>query len=353
MKRSVPPLDIKSNINHAPHVVILGAGSSLAAFPNGDRNGFQLPLMNNLIDIVGLAQILERHAIDTDITNFEEFYDELAAGDKNQDLLQEIEQTIRNYFCKLELVDKATLYDYLLLSLREKDLIATFNWDPFLAKAYQRNVAIRKLPNIVFLHGNVEIGVCETHKRRGWASQICPQCNTQLRPSRLLFPVKQKNYSADPFIKNQWEILRSFLNHAYLVTIFGYSAPTTDIEAKNLMLSAWKDNPTRDLAQFNIVDIKNREELKHSWKDFSVRQYNGISDDFGIADNILNTDIFCHPRRTCEAFAMATLQQDPWRENPFPFVDGLHLLHSWITPLVQEEEAGMLTGNPCPMAFAP
>ena len=168
-----------------------------------------------------------------------------------------------------------------------------------------------------------------------------------------MFPVKQKNYSEDPFIKNQWEILRWHLNYAYLVTIFGYSAPTTDIEAKNLMLSAWKDNPTRELAQFNIVDIKNREELKHSWKDFSVRQYNGISDDFGISDNLLNTYIFSHPRRTCEAFAMATLQQEPWRENPFPLISDLHLLHSWIAPLLKEEEAGMLTGNPCPMAFAP
>ena len=347
MKRSLPPLDIKNNINHAPHVVILGAGSSLAAFPDGDRNGFQLPLMDNLIEVVGLGQILEKYSIDPDIADFEEFYDELITTNKNQALLQEIERTIRNYFCKLELVDKATLYDYLLLSLREKDLIATFNWDPLLAKAYQRNVAIHKLPRIVFLHGNVEIGVCETHKRMGFASEMCPECNTQLRPSRLLFPVKQKNYSADPFINNQWEILRSFLNHAYLVTIFGYSAPATDIEARSLMLSAWKDNPTMELAQFNIVDIKNREELKHSWKDFFVRQH------YGISDNFLNTYIFRHPRRTCEAFAMASLQQEPWRENRFPFINDLHLLHSWIAPLLQEEEAGMLTGNPCPMVFAP
>ena len=346
MKRSVPPLDIKSNINHAPHVVILGAGSSLAAFPDGDGNGFQLPLMDNLIKVVGLGQILEKYSIDADIADFEEFYDELITKTKNQDLLQEIERTIRNYFCQLELVDKATLYDYLLLSLREKDLIATFNWDPFLAKAYQRNVVIRKLPKIVFLHGNVEIGVCETHKRMGFASEMCPECNSQLRPSRLLFPVKQKNYSADPFINNQWEILRSFLKHAYLVTIFGYSAPATDIEARSLMLSAWKDNPTIELAQFNIVDIKNREELKHSWEDFFVRQH------YGISDNLLNTYIFRHPRRTCEAFAMATLQQEPWRENRFPFIDDLHLLHLWIAPLLQEEEAGMLTGNPCPRVIA-
>ena len=33
-----------------PHVVILGAGASLAAFPNGDANGIRLPLMLDFIE---------------------------------------------------------------------------------------------------------------------------------------------------------------------------------------------------------------------------------------------------------------------------------------------------------------
>ncbi len=37
-----------------PHVVILGAGASLAAFPNGDANGISLPLMYNFIKKLGL-----------------------------------------------------------------------------------------------------------------------------------------------------------------------------------------------------------------------------------------------------------------------------------------------------------
>jgi hypothetical protein len=32
----------------------------------------------------------------------------------------------------LELPDHPTVYDHLLLSLRKKDAIFTFNWDPFL-----------------------------------------------------------------------------------------------------------------------------------------------------------------------------------------------------------------------------
>ena len=33
-----------------PHVVILGAGASYAAFPNGDMHGRKLPLMNNFVE---------------------------------------------------------------------------------------------------------------------------------------------------------------------------------------------------------------------------------------------------------------------------------------------------------------
>ena len=42
-----------------PHVVILGAGASLAAFRNGDRNGNTLPLMDDLIDVLDLRPLLE------------------------------------------------------------------------------------------------------------------------------------------------------------------------------------------------------------------------------------------------------------------------------------------------------
>jgi hypothetical protein len=35
----------------------------------------------------------------------------------------------------MEIPDHVTLYDELLLTLRSKDLIATFNWDPLLLQA--------------------------------------------------------------------------------------------------------------------------------------------------------------------------------------------------------------------------
>lgn len=47
-----------------PHLVLLGAGASLAAFPNGDKNGLKLPLMNNFVETVeGLSDCFDKNGI--------------------------------------------------------------------------------------------------------------------------------------------------------------------------------------------------------------------------------------------------------------------------------------------------
>lgn len=339
---SLPPLDIKRKINHAPHVVLLGAGASLAAFPAGDANGLMLPMMRNLVDIVGLRDLLISNGIHEGHDDFEALYDGLATDNSNPDLLRELEERLHAYFAAMRLPAEATLYDLLLLSLREKDVVATFNWDPFLAQAFRRNRSIRRLPKILFLHGNVEIGSCHEHRRSGFIEQKCSICGSLMEPSRLLFPVKHKDYTADPFIRSEWEQLQQALERAYLVTIFGYSAPATDVEARELLLKKWVKNPTRDLAEIDIVDIRPREDIKNNWADFFVRQH------YGIFQNIAQTTSFRHPRRSCEAFAMATLQQDPWKDNDFPAKRDLTDLHAWLQPLLDEEAKGEFSGNPSP-----
>lgn len=342
VKKSLPPLDIKRNINAAPHVVILGAGASLAAFPNGDAGGRRLPLMRNLVEIVQLESLLRDNGVTTGFDDFESLYDSLAGAGGKADLLAKLEAAIRAYFSDMRLPDQVTIYDLLLLSLREKDLIATFNWDPFLAQAFKRNRGIRRLPKLAFLHGNVDVGACTEHRRSGFLDQHCSVCRTPFAPSKLLYPVKQKNYAEDPFIQSEWDNLRYHLSHAYFVTIFGYSAPVTDVDAKTMMLEKWQENPYRDLAEIDIVDIRPREELEATWKPFFVRQH------YAIWDDVSKTCAFRNVRRSCEAFAMATLQNDPWPENPFPKTGHLSHLQDWITPLLQEEAANQLSGKPCP-----
>lgn len=66
----------------------------------------------------------------------------------------ELENRIYDYFNKFEIPDEPTIYDFLILSLTNKDLIATFNWDPLLTQAYQRCSNItRNLPELVFYMG--------------------------------------------------------------------------------------------------------------------------------------------------------------------------------------------------------
>ena len=64
-----------------PHVVLLGAGANRAAFPNGDRASRRVPLMNDLVDIVGLKQEIEDtgESFEND-QNFESIYSRLDSG---------------------------------------------------------------------------------------------------------------------------------------------------------------------------------------------------------------------------------------------------------------------------------
>ncbi|MGG3987233.1 hypothetical protein [Bacillus smithii] len=114
------------------HVVILGAGASLATTipTNGDRNGKRLPIMNNLIKVIGIEDLV--HDFKSD--NFEDIYSELYSKRDYTEVLETIEKSVYDYFSSLELPDEPTIYDYLVLSLRRKDVIATFLYYVMLGK---------------------------------------------------------------------------------------------------------------------------------------------------------------------------------------------------------------------------
>lgn len=319
------------NVANCPHIVFLGAGASVAACPQGDKNGRKLPVMDNLIEVLGLQDILEKVDIPCRSRNFEELYDDLVSDKKYHSIAKNVEERVYHYFSRIKIPDEPTVYDYLILSLRKKDLIASFNWDPLLLQAYRRNIQIRRLPQLVFLHGNVGQGVCYEDKRIGYINTLCEKCMKPLRPVRLLYPIRHKDYSSGLLIKDQWNRLRNHLRIGYWFTILGYSAPLSDVDAKEFMLEVWKLNSTRELAQIEIIDIKSGQELKKSWDEFIVRQHYGICRDF------FGSYLCEHPRRSCEALAAATLMFNPWKENKFRKARKLSQLHNWIQPLLEEE----------------
>jgi len=185
-----------------PHIVLLGAGASRAAFPKGDAAGRPLPVMDDLVDIVGLRSLIEQaDLLDPSERNFEGIYGRLASEPKYAHRVKEIERRIDSYFTALSLPNHATIYDRLLLSLRPTDAVFTFNWDPFLFDAYQRNRSAVPLPEIFFLHGNVRIGACLEHRKWSARKERCPECLQPLADVPLLYPIGEKDYSTNPYIR--------------------------------------------------------------------------------------------------------------------------------------------------------
>lgn len=312
------------------HIVILGAGASVAAFPNGDANGKKLPTMDNFIELLGLGSVLERAGVTNKKQNFETVYSELHKVNPASPILREIENAVYDYFSNLKLPECPTLYDHLLLSLRPKDVIATFNWDPFLFDAWNRNKGSAPVPDIVHLHGNVRITHCPGHGTWGEIGMSCPKCGTELIPTRLLYPVTKKNYTDNIYIKTEWEFLKTSLRQAMTLTIFGYSAPDTDAEAIELMKSAW-DKKNRFIERTEVVDIKSKEDLWKQWNPFIVETYLDHSQDY------YGSRISQYPRRSCEALVKQTMFGQWVETNQLPKDADFDDLFSWLDPLVSAE----------------
>jgi len=286
-------------MKNRPHVVILGAGASCAAIPDGDKYGRKISAMSGFIEKLGLGDILSKVELITESNNLEDIYMELDERGKEEPVCKEVknelEVAIREYMNGFELPDKATIYDFLVLSLTSKDLIATFNWDPFLVQAIGRVQKYTKnIPQVAFLHGNVAVGYCSKDNIMGNVGMTC-RCGQTLKPTSLLFPIKNKDYTSDIAISKSWKQLKNALKNAYMVTIFGYSAPTSDAEAVAMLKQAWGSVDERKLEEIELIDIRDEEAVIESWNQFIHTHHYSYHTDF------FNTTLARCPRRSCEA----------------------------------------------------
>jgi hypothetical protein len=318
-----------------PHVVILGAGASVAAFRHGDARGRRLPTMENLVSTLGLEDVLERAGLMSLATDFEAAYGALVEHEASSALVREVEERVQSYFEDLELPDEVTLYDRLLLSLRFKDVVATFNWDPFLADAFERLVPLvgrERLPLILHLHGNVRVGYCPDHRERGDFRNLCRQCDKPFTRTELLYPVKEKNYTATPFLQREWELVRHFLATGFTMTIFGYGAPTSDAGAVDLLLRAWKQKGKREVETVEIIDIKDEETLGRTWRDFTFSHH------WKVRKRLEESFIGISPRRSAERVFVPTIEGGyPPPARPLPVTRSLDALVASAQPLFEEE----------------
>jgi hypothetical protein len=277
-----------------PHVVILGAGASKAAMPEGDKSGKAIPLMEDLPEILGNDWKRLVHEAEPPQGNFEATFSWIRKNGNFESQLSEIQKSIESYFQDLELPDHPTIYDYLVLGLRGKDVLATFNWDPFLMQAHKRNRKVAELPDIRFLHGCVAFATCTEHDILGEPFGECPECQCHLDSGRLFFPDEDKDYAQDALTYRDWEKVTAKLKKAFHLTVFGYSGPATDYNARKLLLDGWKQSPMQPISHAEIIDIKEKDILINSWGEFFPYSH------YMIFRNFWDSSVAKWPRRTFE-----------------------------------------------------
>lgn len=330
----------ESQIMGGMHLVILGAGASIASsYRNPEVNGRKLPSMNDLPKVIEMSDILSQLPEEILCKNFEELYGNIYEWDADSKYLEEINNRIYHYFAALELPIEPTIYDYLVMSLRDKDVIATFNWDPFLFQAWWRNYLHGSSPGLLFLHGSVAIGYNEEIEGIGWAGTIGKRTNKYFEPTKLMYPVKHKNYANDVFIREQWKRFEKCLQESKRVTVFGYSAPKSDVEAISAMQKAWGTPEQRNLEQFELIDIREENEVKASWEGFIHSHH------YDYCTNFFQSSMALYPRRSFEAYMMQCFPCTPEEA----FVEAVPIPQSeihtfdemwgWYEPLIRQEEA--------------
>ena len=329
--------EINCDLRARSHFVLLGAGASRAALPNGDRHGRQVPLLREVAEVMDLASDFPDDLAGLARDDFEAAYSEFA--DRGSDT-SVVDEKVRSFFASLEIPDEPNLYDSLQLALRRKDLIFTFNWDPLLVQSRRRllehGVPDERLPRLHFLHGNTVIGSCDEHARMGLIGQRCDGCGAQYVPSRLLYPVKHKNYQDGSFIEAEWATAKQSLHASSIFTVFGYSAPTTDVEAIELLTEAWGDVETdRALDQVEIINRPgaDHDALRSTWDPFIHTHH------YDIFEKFEDSWIAQHPRRTMEAFVHQYLEAQFIENNPVPMdLPELKDLIDWFGDLFDAED---------------
>lgn len=152
------------------------------------------------------------------------------------------------------------------------------------------------------------------------------------KPTPLIYPIDQKNYQNNHFISTEWSKISRYLESAYMITIFGYSAPDSDVEARNLMIDAYKSLESRNHEQIEIIDTKAEDELIETWNQFIVSHH------YQVYNNYYDSWIAKHPRRTCDAMWQQLEELQFLDPNEIPITTDWDEIREWFQPLIFAEK---------------
>ena len=102
-------------MKNRPHVVLLGAGATMAAIPNGDKNGRKSSVMDGFIEKLGMSSVIDKVGLHTNSNNLEDIYTELFERPDCESVRKQLDKKIRKYFSCLEIPDEPNIYDLILL----------------------------------------------------------------------------------------------------------------------------------------------------------------------------------------------------------------------------------------------
>lgn len=307
------------------HLVILGAGSTIATIPKGDKNGEFSYTLDNLLNDKCFASFVEKvQALDYQTDDVEALCNQLYKEGKH--LYDEFESLVRKKYARLELPAEFTILDRLVLSLTPNDAIVSFNWDDLVIQAYQRMseyVPEEMLPILAFPHGNAQAVYNNKHYT---SKRIVTGANWIDSP--LNIPVDEIDYKLDAFIGSQWKVLDFYICNAQMITFFGYRGPSSDEQDLQHLDELFAKNEICDKIEIIDKDLESSIQVAKGLKRFKM-QPNWL---FPCAD-FWHSSIAKHPRRTLSAIGN-------WNYSTKTFANEETLAEfmSHVGPLIEEEQ---------------
>lgn len=309
------------------HLVILGAGSTIATIPQGDKNGEKSYTLANLLLDPSLKLFVQKvQDKDYCTDDVEELCNQLYKNDRK--LYNEFESLIRKKYGSLELPMRFTILDRLVLSLTPNDAIVSFNWDDLIIQAYQRMsnfVLDQMLPILAFPHGNAQAVYSKTH----YTSRRVITNDRNWLDSPLNMPVDEVDYKSNLFIKSQWRILDFYIRNAQMITFFGYRGPKSDEQDLLHLDEIFAKNRICDKIEIIDKDLHEAQIVAKNLERFKM-QSNWVY----TCPDFWHSSIAKHPRRTLQSVL------NNWNYTPKTSAkeETLQEFIRHVGPLVEEEQ---------------
>ena len=116
-----------------------------------------------------------------------------------------------------------------------------------------------------------------------------------------------------------------------MVTIFGYGAPESDVEAIELLKNAWGNVEDRQFEEIEIIDIRDKDELEKVWDIFIHTHH------YEVVDHFSKSQIFNHPRRSLEALWARIMDAKFTEGNPYGKLSSFDELDEFLKPILKKE----------------